>query len=208
MREQNLSDPNAASAGNESGAGSGCVPRRRGGLLALLFIVPVLTSAAAAAAPTEEQVKAAFLLNFPKYVEWPSASFPSPDSPYVFVVLGDARIQSALREMTVEKQVGGRPFLIADEDQLDRGVHVVFVAAGAEGKLASTLAQLHGQSVLTVGESERFLREGGVVNLARRDRKIRLQINLGAANDKILKISSKLLSVSEVVDGEGKGAGR
>lgn len=208
MRERKPGQRNAAGPGTESEASPRFVLRRLAGILALLFSVPVLASAVGNAAPTEEQVKAAFLLNFPKYVEWPGASFPSPDSPYVFVVLGDVRIQSALREMMVEKQVGGRPFVIADEDQLDGGAHVVFVAAGAEGKLASTLAQLPGQSVLTVGESERFLRDGGVVNLARRDRKIRLQINLGAANDKVLKISSKLLSVSEVVDGEGRVAGR
>ena len=94
-----------------------------------------------------------------------------------------------------------RPLMVVaeltDGHNLENGVHVVFVAEGSEDKLAAALARIHGRSVLTVGESERFMRDGGVVNLARRDRKIRLQINLGAANDKVLKISSKWLSISE-----------
>lgn len=170
-------------------------------MLALLSLIPV---AASAGAPTEEQVKAAFLINFAKYIDWPSEGFPSPDSPYVFVVLGDARIDSALREMAAGKQVAGRSLLVAaadDGSSLAGGVHVLFVAEGAEGKLAPILALLDASCVLTVGESDQFLKDGGVVNLARRDHKIRLQINLGAAQSKQFKISSKLLSVSDVVKG-------
>ena len=151
--------------------------------------------------PSETQLKAAFLVNFPKYVEWPSGMFVETNSPIVVAVLGEGNLDGELRKMTETKVIKGRPGifrrLTADDDC--SGCHVVFISAEQQRRSAGSVARLKDASILTVGESDDFLENGGMINLARRDRKIALEVNLAAVGKARLKISSKLLSVASVV---------
>jgi hypothetical protein len=170
-----------------------------GGWLALL------PAAAQELAPSETQVEAAFLLNFPKYVNWPPESFPMSNSPIVIAVLGRNDMGECLRAMLEGKVVNGRPLVLKNartEEEALGGCQILFVGAAEWRRMPDLLEKLKGTSVLTVGESDDFLEKGGVINLARRDRKFRLQVNLAAANPAHLKLSSKLLSVAEVVKGK------
>lgn len=151
--------------------------------------------------PSETQIKAAFLVNFPKYVEWPSGVFVQTNSPIVVAVLGESNLDGELRKMTENKVIKGRPVtfrrLTADDEF--PGCHVLFISAEQQPRSAGILARLKDASILTVGESDDFLANGGMINMVRRDRKIVLEVNLAVVGKARLKISSKLLSVASVV---------
>lgn len=154
--------------------------------------------------PSETQLKAAFLVNFPKYVEWPSGVFVQTNSPIVVAVLGESNLDGELRKMTENKVIKGRPVTfrrLTGEDEIS-GCHVLFISAEQQRRSPGILARLKDASVLTVGESGDFLENGGMINLARRDREIALEVNLAAVGKARLKISSKLLSVASVVKGK------
>jgi hypothetical protein len=158
----------------------------------------------AAEEPSEDQVKAAFLVNFPKYVEWATNSFGATNSEIVLSVLGNRHVAEELRKMVAGKSVNGRPLAVLEAESaahLDARCAIVFIGA-TEPASQPILGQLKQAGVLTVGESEDFLDRGGMIHLARRDRKVRLEINLEPARDARLRISSKLLSVADRVRGK------
>lgn len=155
--------------------------------------------------PSESQVKAAFLINFPKYVEWPAEAFADTNSPFVLVVLGNTEVLKPLRQMIQTRAVNGRPFVLklANTEQECAGeVHILFIPDAEKKRTVAALEKLKERSVLTVGESDDFVEEGGVINLARRDRKVRLDVNLNSARQVRLKVNSKLLAVADRVIGK------
>ena len=166
----------------------------------------VATSARAADEPlaSEYQVKAAFLINFPKYVEWPDNAFADKNSPVVIGMLGETRVTGELQKIITGRTVNGHGFVLKQLNSIEEviGCHIVFIAADQQQHAPDFLAKLKNTSVLTVGESDDFLDNGGIVNLARRDHKIALEVNLAAAANARIKISSKLLSVASVVKGK------
>ena len=175
-------------------------------LLAVLGLWSISIAAWAGDAPeaSEEQIKAAFLLNFSRYVEWPTNAFQTPDSPIVFAVIGDNKIATELERLTSGRTVRGRAIVVRRIalGDADASSQILFVASGQKARLGELLAKFAGAGVLTVGEEDGFLEGGGIINLAVRDRKIALEVNLAAANASGIKISSKLLSVASVVKGK------
>jgi len=158
-------------------------------------------AAAGTNSPTDDQVKAAFLYNFAKFVTWPEESFPGPDAPIRVVILGETPIRGHLATIVEGKKAQGRRFEIASARSAeDLGVpHVVFIAGEDAGRVSRVLGSLNDPGVLTIGDCECFLGEGGMISFVVRDRKIRFQINSGVANDAGIEISSKLLSLGETV---------
>jgi hypothetical protein len=154
-------------------------------------------------APSENQVKAAFLLNFPKYVDWPAKALAETNSPIVIATLGETDLGEELRELAKDKTVNGRPlvFKVLTESQAG-DCHVLFIPDSARKRVPAILERLKDANVLTVSECDDFLEKGGAVNLVKRDRRIRLEVNLAAAKQARLKVSSRLLSVADVVKGK------
>ena len=147
-------------------------------------------------------MKAAFLFNFARYVEWPASAFTAAEAPVRICVLGARTFASVVEEVVAGKQVGERSVEVAEAQDLDRAArcHILFVGEdlGIERpQLISTLADAH---VFTVSDSEGFAREGGVANFFRADQKMRFEINTGAAKRAGLKISSRLLRLARVVE--------
>ena len=156
-------------------------------------------------AASEAQVKAAFLVTFPKYVDWPAGAFAQSDSPMVLAVFGEADLTKEVQGMTEGKKINGHPLVfrqVTTEEECAHGCNILFIGAAEQPRAAAILSRIHGLSVLTVGDSGDFLEAGGVINLTRRDRKIRLNVNLTAAHDAHLLISSRLLAVADVVQGK------
>jgi hypothetical protein len=153
---------------------------------------------------TEYQVKALFLLNFTKYVEWPDAAFDHPDAPVTIGVIGENHFGEDLKKTIEGKSVNGRRIVILPvETDDDWGkCHILFVSASEKKRVAEILVRVGTLPVLTVGETEQFTQQGGVVNFIRKDGKVRLEINLEAARQAKLEISSKLLGVADVVRGK------
>lgn len=152
--------------------------------------------------PSEYQVKAAYLVNFSKYVDWPPKAFEGSNAPLVIGIWGEDNFGEDLKKMTEGKSINGRNFLlkhVQNIQELKEPCQILFISASEKRRLPDILENLKGSSVLTVGETESFLPRGGIINFTRKDRKVRLEINLPAAERAGLKISSKLLSVAELI---------
>lgn len=145
----------------------------------------------------EYHVKAAFLFNFAKFVEWPAETFKGPAEAILICVLGESDIAGPLEEAVKGKLVGDRALVVQRGVVSGAGCHIVF--AGSSGKRRRLMEGMKVSGVLTVGEDEAFLYEGGVVVLKLEADRVRVKINLAAAERAGLRISSKLLSLAQVV---------
>lgn len=174
-------------------------PRRWSGLLAWLLAGAVIASAQPAV--KEYQVKAAFLFNFAQFVDWPETAFPQDDTPLTIGVLGEDPFGGALDEIVRGEQVHGRPLRILHCRRVEdtAGCHVLFISRSESGRLEQIVGRLRGRSILTVGDSENFVRRGGMISFISERNKLRLRINRDLASAAGLTISSKLLRVAEIV---------
>jgi hypothetical protein len=148
----------------------------------------------------EYTVKAAFLYNFAKFVEWPADAFTGPASPIVLFVLGVDPFGDALKSLK-GKTANGRPIIVryaANLGELER-CHLLFVSASSMALLPKILQATKSWSVLTVGDVDGFARDGGTINLVNEEQRIGIEINMEAAQRSRLKISSKLLALAKIV---------
>ena len=155
---------------------------------------------------TEPQVKALFLLNFTKYVEWPTASFATTNSPIVIGLYGEGKIGDAAKTVVEGKTVSGRVIVIQPIGKIDDSVkcHILFINDSEKKRLGEIVDKVKTLPVLTVGEFDQFMDQGGIINFVKREGRIRLAINLEAARQAKLEISSKLLNVADTVKGKTK----
>jgi hypothetical protein len=160
------------------------------------------TFAGGDAAP-EYQIKAAFIVNFPKFVEWPADRMPPPGAPFVIAVLGADPFGSFLREAIAGKSVAGHPIEIRRVGQPADAInaHLVYIAQSERPRLADILRALEPASVLTVSDAEGFAAAGVIVNLYLDERRVRLEVNQSAAVRSGLRLSAQLLGVARIVGG-------
>ena len=151
--------------------------------------------------PTEYEIKAAFLYNFAKFVEWPPSAFSDPRQSLVVCVFGRDPFGHALEDALSGKSIGNRPVTLGRARQLAdlAGCHVVFVSAAESPRLMEITNGLHGHSVLLVGETEGFASAGGTIQFVLDQNRVRFAINPDAANRAGLKISSRLLALATIV---------
>ncbi len=149
----------------------------------------------------EYQVKAAFLYNFAKFVEWPPQAFKNSTEPIGVCILGQDPFGQALEEVVKGKQIDGRALVVRNISGARQAgdCKILFVSSSERKHLASILTAVKATSVLTVGEMENFAAEGGVINLRPENGRIRMEINVQAAEQGRLRISSKLLSLAQIV---------
>jgi hypothetical protein len=157
-----------------------------------------------APALTEYQVKALFLLNFTKYVEWPDGVFSQTSSPVIIGVLGDENFGGMVKVAVQGKTANGRPI---EELTLARGddcgkCQILFISAAEKRNTKETLDRVRTTPVLTVGETDKFTELGGIINFTLKDGKVGLEIDLNSARLAKLQVSSKLLSVAGSVRGK------
>jgi YfiR/HmsC-like len=161
------------------------------------------TAQAQDSAPTEYQIKAAFLFNFAKFIDWPAAAFDGPTSPMVFGILGDNPFHEDLTRTLQNKSIADHPLVIREYRSAAQATncHILFISPSEKKRLPEILKTLSGCSVLTVSETDHFTESGGMINFFIQGSKIRLQINNAAASKAGLKISSKLLSLAARAEG-------
>jgi hypothetical protein len=150
--------------------------------------------------PPEYAVKAAFLFNFAKFVEWPGDAYTGPTSPIVIWVLGEDPFGDALGSLK-GKTANGRPIVVryaATLGELER-CHLLFVSASEKANLQKILQTTKGWSILTVGDMNGFAQDGGIINMVKEESRVGIEINLEAAQRSRLKISSKLLALAKIV---------
>ena len=165
--------------------------------VALLLLVPK----AHAQVSKEYQLKAAFLYNFTKFVEWAPEHFKTAESPIVIGMLAKNPFGPELERIVQGRKVNGRELVIktvgSPGDVLT--IDLLFTAAGEEPALANLLDPAHAAGVLTVGESQRFTKLGGIITFTMEADKVRFEINQEMAEKARLKISSQLLKLAVVV---------
>jgi len=178
---------------------------RRAILIAILIegICFGLSMPTSAQTVEESRVKAAYLYNFAKFVDWPSGTFRNPNDPAVICVVGDERTSDVLESAVIGKKANGRPVEArAPHSPVEfKSCQVLFIGFSDKERIAQSLNGLRRSSVLTVGQSEQFISLGGMINLAQHHATIELEIDPGASNAVGLKISSRLLVVARLVKG-------
>jgi len=186
------------------------VPAVLSALAVSLLAGSMLSPHARAQSVSEYQVKAAFLYNFAKFVEWPPNLFNDPRDPFVLCVAGDDPFGNLLDGIVLGKTANGHPLAVRRlrREREARSCQILFVSSSERNRLRPVLKSLRGASVLTVGETDGFAQEGGMINLTLEDNRVHFEINVAAAERAGLKISSKLLSLARVVRQERSNRGR
>ena len=149
-------------------------------------------------APLEYRLKAVFLLDFTKFIDWPPGTLGAPDSPFSICVLGNNPFGNELDRVVNGEVVYGRKAAVRKiaSPQAPGSCQIVFV--GLQDETSELLAQL-GRGVLTVGEGGEFIRGGGMISFVVENHRVRFDINQAAAERAGFKLSSKLLSVAKSV---------
>lgn len=177
---------------NLSSLGAACRSRS---VLALLLLLALPSFCGAEVGDAKRYlVKAAFLYNMPKFVEWPPQSFAEADAPIVFGILGPNPVGDVLETMAKDRKLNGRNIVVIHVETVEaaKAVQVLFVAARESWRFAAMQPALQHSPVLTVGESQEFIDNGGVIRFVPVDDKLRFEINMTSAEQTGLKVSAQL----------------
>ena len=180
---------------------------------AAVAILPLLLMAATLSAQnssgsSEYLIKAGFIYNFANLVQWPAASFAQPESPIVIVILGEDHFGATLDRALDGKKVNARSFVIKRARSIpelqrtlgsQKDCQILYVSSSEMPHLGEAIQLLKGVPVLTIGETPGFARNGGIINLILEDNKVRFEVNVQAAKDAELNISSRLLALARII---------
>src|SRR5882672_3494662 len=175
---------------------------RRTPTLALLIAFVLATLSVGWANLTQEyDLKAAFLFHFAQFVDWPADALPAGNSPFTIGILGHDPFGKSLDEIVANETVQGHKLLVRrfqNVDQVD-SCHILFIDPSESVRMDQILSRLKGRSILTVGETKDFALRSGVIGFVLLEKRLRLAVNLAAANAARLTISSKLLRQPQIV---------
>jgi hypothetical protein len=186
-------------------------PRRlpdRAALLAALTALLCLLAhtgreVAASAQPVDAgQMKAVFVVNFLRFVDWPPANVAPAPAPLVVAVLGDRPFIEDLRDYATGQSVSGHAIEVKAIERPEdaRGAHVLFIGASESANVAAIVKMAENCALLTVGDTDGFGRAGVILNLYTVDQRIRIEANPAAASRTGLRLSAHLLRIARIVD--------
>lgn len=166
--------------------------------LALMLAARIVAGGGSGRPPDEYRVKAAFLYNFAKFVEWPPEAFAGPSEPLVICVLGEDPFGRALDEAVDGKKIEGRAIAVRriSEARQAKGCRMLFVSSSERKRVLTVLASLAEPGLMTVGESDNATSAGMIVNFTLEDGKVRFAIDAAAGQREKLRFSSRLLSLA------------
>lgn len=172
----------------------------------MLFVLGLLLFSSGRAQdspPSEYQIKAAFIFNFAKFVEWPPEALPPPSLPMVIGILGDNPFGADFQQTMQKKSINNHPLIVKEFREVTEvtNCHILFISSSvlnaAEEKVRREIVEgLARSGVLTISETQGFTKNGGMINFVKENNKIRFQINEPATKKAKLKVSSKLMSLS------------
>jgi len=165
---------------------------------AMLFLLILFISGARGQDVNEYEVKAGFIFNFTKFLQWPQTAFPSAEEPFAIGILGKDSIGDYLQNTIAEEQVEGRSIVVRkfkDAKEVE-DCRILFI--GKAEDVAPALEAVKGKGTLTVSDTPDFCMKGGIVTFYDEDNMIRLEINPRAAKEENLEISSKLLRIARI----------
>ncbi|HKV24507.1 MAG TPA: YfiR family protein [Candidatus Acidoferrum sp.] len=191
--------------GRRHGSIAGWIPgvHRRTMILCLIAahaLVPKIAVAQTNSAG-EYELKAAMLYNLTRFVEWPSTADAVPQRPLVLCILGRDPFEDSLNSVAAAASARGNPVEIRhfQDEKGIRACHVLYIGSSEKKNLTHIISALQGSNVLTVGEMGQFAAHGGMIQFSLIDQQVRFEINLRAASEAGLKISSRLLVLARIV---------
>src|SRR5437016_4691152 len=152
------------------------------------------------AASTEYEVKATFLYNFAKFVDWPAQAVSGSGSVFSICLAGDP-FEGAFDRVIQGEILDGKPLMarrIAAGDDL-QGCQIIYVAPSEAFRSRDIINAAANAPILTVGEADDFIDDGGIVRFVKTAGRIHFQINPDAAQRASLKVSSRLLRLADIV---------
>ena len=177
----------------------------RTALTACLAWTAILAAPLSAQRATAEDVKAAYLFNFTRFVEWPEGALPLGE-PFRLCAIADTKTTAAITRTMQGEPVHGRPSETVTPRSVDeaRACHMLFVGRSEMDASAPILAAVHDRPVLTISDGPQFMRHGGAIEFVLEDGRVRFDVNLDNARRAGLSISSRLLRVARSVEGQAK----
>ena len=144
----------------------------------------------------ETSVKAGFLFNFAKFVEWPA----SRTGPLAFCVIGDDSMASALEAGVAGKSIGPRPLAVRNRVEMAElsSCSVIYIGRAKKSVAAQTAQLVAGKQILTVSEFAELGSQGVVINFYLDDDRVRFEVHRGAVRQAGLNISSRLLTLARI----------
>lgn len=176
-------------------------PVRRIGWFLSLVILPLGLGASPIRADSELETQAAFLVNFAKFVEWPHSAFPDDQSPFVFGFASDEPLGEVVTALIAQEQVKGRRVevrrYLAGENP--PACHLLFVSSAQSNRMEGLARAAQARSILTVGNTDGFLDQGGMVGFVCVGKSVRFDIHKQPLQRAQLAISSRLLALARAV---------
>jgi len=177
------------------------VPRFLRPLASALLVFVAGPLAAQTVRASASDVQAVFLFNFAQFVEWPSDAFSDAKAPLVIGIIGNDPFGSVLDQTVRGETVRGRSFKIRRYRWVEdvKNCHILFISRSEADRLEDILAAVKDRPILTVSNSDDFESQGGIIRFITEQSRIRLSIDLEAAQATRLTFSSKLLRSAAIV---------
>ena len=181
-------------------------------IIAVLLCLSLASRANAQSADSSESseylIKAGFIYNFAQLVQWPGGTFPQADSPIVIGIFGTDPFGGIIDRVIENKKLEGRSLVVK---RLKRGAsvkdcNILFVSASETPHLDEVIQSTKGLPILTIGETPGFAVRGGIINLTLEGNKVRFEVNIDAAKQANLNISSRLLALARIVSAQTAAA--
>lgn len=182
--------------------------RRRRFIIAILASLSLAVGASAQSAGSDESseylIKAGFIYNFAQLVQWPETAFPQADSPIVIGVLGSDPFGATIDNVVQGKKLNGRSLVIKrlkwgkDAKEI-RECNILFISSSEKDRLDEIIQTVKWLPILTIGETPGFATRGGIINLTLEGNRVRFEVDIEAAKQANLNISSRLLALARIV---------
>lgn len=176
---------------------------RLSGLLAAALVCAIFAPPRVSGQTTSDEyrVKAAFLFHFAQLVEWPAGAFTQDENDLSVCTIGGDPFEGQLESVLLGKVVGSRTLKVKHLKTGDgaKSCRILFIAMVDAKQVASLISELGNAPVLTVGQTDSFAHDGGIIGFCLEDGKVRFQINLTASQRAGIKISSRLLLLAKNV---------
>jgi hypothetical protein len=171
-------------------------------LLAALLLAALPAAAQEGAVP-EQQVKAAYILNFARYASWPAPALADPRAPLVVCLIGQGSADIARQLQS--RAAGSHPLELRSVSRIEEteACHAIYIGALERNRQSAWLARLRDHAVLTIGDSASFLSDGGMINMMLVDGSIRFEVNLAATKHSGVSLHPRMLALAERVLGGG-----
>lgn len=197
----------AVPSGLAAWGSAGCGRIIVGGCLTVTLAIwhVVASSAEDSVGAPEQQIKAAYILNFARYASWPAAVLADARAPLVVCMMGQG--SDDIARQLQSRAAGSHPLELRAITRFEEAgpCHALYISPSERPRQAALLARLRDQAVLTIGDSASFLADGGMINLILVEGNVRFEVNLVAAKQSGMSLNPRVLALAERVIGGATG---